>query len=89
MTDLNLELNILQYSKEELEELFNLKNNYKFEDIHKQASKVKNTIFNIESIDDKEKNNFLLFKRRNAISSKQLYSPFFPKKISINTYNLL
>ena len=36
MTDLNLELNILQYSKNELEELFNLKNNYKFEDIHSQ-----------------------------------------------------
>ena len=29
MTDLNLELNVLQYSKEELEDLFNLKHNYK------------------------------------------------------------
>ena len=48
MTDLNLELNVLQYS-EELEELFNLKQNYKFSDIHKQALKVKETIFNIET----------------------------------------
>ena len=55
MSDLNLELNVLQYSKEELEELFNLKNNYKFEDIHKQAQKVKNTIFNIDSIDQQRK----------------------------------
>ena len=37
MTDLNLELNVLQYSKEELEDLFNLKHNYKFSDIHKQT----------------------------------------------------
>ena len=28
MTDLNLELNVLQYSKEELEDLFNLKHNF-------------------------------------------------------------
>ena len=30
MTDLNLELNVLHYSKKELEDLFNLKENYKF-----------------------------------------------------------
>ena len=55
MTDLNLELNVLQYSKEELEDLLNLKNNYKFSDIHSQALKVKDTIFNIQSIDSRIK----------------------------------
>ena len=55
MTDLNLELNVLQYSKEELEDLFELRHNYKFSDIHKQASKVKEIIFNIETIDNSRK----------------------------------
>ena len=61
MTDLNLELNVLQYSKEDLEDLFNLKNNYKFNDIHKQALKVKETIFNIETIDDSRKKQLASF----------------------------
>ena len=80
MADLNLELNILQYSKEELEDLLNLKNHYKFDDIHKQALKVKDTIFGIESIDqEKKKTNLFLLKRCHAISSKSLHCLFFPK----------
>ena len=61
MTDLNLELNVLQYSKEDLEDLFNLKDNYKFNDIHKQALKVKDTIFNIETIDVSRKKQLASF----------------------------
>tara|TARA_B110000858_G_C17645101_1_gene400018 strand:+ start:132 stop:383 length:252 start_codon:yes stop_codon:yes gene_type:complete len=61
MTDLNLELNVLHYSKKELEDLFNLKENYKFDDIHIQAVKVKNTIFNLGSIDKQKKSQIGLF----------------------------
>ena len=82
MTDLNLELNVLQYSKEELEELFNLKNNYKFEDIHKQAQKVKNTIFNIDSIDQQRKLQLSSFLKDAMLYLQNNYIVhFFQKKL--------
>ena len=82
MTDLNLELNVLQYSKEELEELFNLKQNYKFNDIHKQALKVKNTIFNIETIDDSRKKQLASFLKDAMLYLQNYYIVhFFQKKL--------
>ena len=82
MSDLNLELNVLQYSKEELEELFNLKNNYKFEDIHKQAQKVKNTIFNIDSIDRQRKLQLSSFLKDAMLYLQNNYIVhFFQKKL--------
>ena len=82
MSDLNLELNVLQYSKEELEELFNLKNNYKFEDIHKQAQKVKNTIFNIDSIDQQRKLQLSSFLKDAMLYRQNNYIVhFFQKKL--------
>ena len=82
MSDLNLELNVLQYSKEELEELFNLKNNYKFEDIHKQAKMVKNTIFNINSIDDSRKKQLASFLKDAMLYLQNNYIVhFFQKKL--------
>ena len=82
MSDLNLELNVLQYSKEELEELFNLKNNYKFEDIHKQAQKVKNTIFNIDSIDQQRKLQLSAFLKDAMLYLQNNYIVhFFQKKL--------
>lgn len=82
MTDLNLELNVLQYSKEELEELFNLNYNYKFEDIHKQALKVKNTIFNIENIDDSRKKQLASFLKDAMLYLQNNYIVhFFQKKL--------
>ena len=82
MSDLNLELNVLQYSKEELEELFNLKNNYKFEDIHIQAKKVKNTIFNIDSIDQQRKLQLSSFLKDAMLYLQNNYIVhFFQKKL--------
>lgn len=82
MTDLNLELNVLQYSKNELEELFNLKNNYKFEDIHSQALKVKNTIFNIESIDLQRKLQLSSFLKDAMLYLQNYYiAQIFQKKL--------
>ena len=82
MTDLNLELNVLQYSKQELEELFNLKNNYKFEDIHIQALKVKDTIFNINSIDDSRKKQLASFLKDAMLYLQNNYIVhFFQKKL--------
>ena len=82
MSDLNLELNVLQYSKEELEELFNLKNNYKFEDIHRQAKKVKNTIFNINSIDESRKKQLASFLKDAMLYLQNNYIVhFFQKKL--------
>ena len=80
MSDLNLELNVLQYSKEELEELFNLKNNYKFEDIHRQAQKVKNTIFNINSIDESRKKQLASFLKDAMLYLQNNYIVHFFKK---------
>ena len=82
MTDLNLELNVLQYSKKELEDLFNLKNNYKFEDIHLQALKVKDTIFNINSIDDTRKKQLASFLKDAMLYLQNNYIVhFFQKKL--------
>ncbi len=82
MTDLNLELNVLQYSKEDLEDLFNLKNNYKFNDIHKQALKVKETIFNIETIDDSRKKQLASFLKDAMLYLQNNYIVhFFQKKL--------
>jgi len=82
MTDLNLELNVLQYSKQELEELFNLKNNYKFEDIHTQALKVKDTIFNINSIDESRKKQLASFLKDAMLYLQNNYIVhFFQKKL--------
>ena len=82
MTDLNLELNVLQYYKEELEDLFNLKNNYKFEDIHLQALKVKDTIFNINSIDDTRKKQLASFLKDAMLYLQNNYIVhFFQKKL--------
>jgi hypothetical protein len=82
MSDLNLELNVLQYSKEELEDLFNLKNNYKFEDIHLQALKVKDTIFNINSIDDTRKKQLASFLKDAMLYLQNNYIVhFFQKKL--------
>ena len=82
MTDLNLELNVLQYSKQELEELFNLKHNYKFEDIHIQALKVKDTIFNIDSIDDSRKKQLASFLKDAMLYLQNNYIVhFFQKKL--------
>ena len=82
MADLNLELNVLQYSKEELEDLFNLKNNYKFDDIHKQALKVKDTIFNIESIDQERKKQISSFLKDAMLFLQNHYIVhFFQKKL--------
>ncbi len=82
MTDLNLELNVLQYSKEELEELFNLKQNYKFNDIHNQALKVKDTIFNIETIDDSRKKQLAFFLKDAMLYLQNNYIVhFFQKKL--------
>tara|TARA_B100000963_G_C22468046_1_gene598796 strand:+ start:678 stop:929 length:252 start_codon:yes stop_codon:yes gene_type:complete len=82
MTDLNLELNVLQYSKEDLEDLFNLKDNYKFNDIHKQALKVKDTIFNIETIDDSRKKQLASFLKDGMLYLQNYYIVhFFQKKL--------
>ena len=82
MTDLNLELNVLQYSKEELEDLFNLKNNYKFEEIHLQALKVKETIFNIETIDHSIKKQLASFLKDAMLYLQNNYIVhFFQKKL--------
>tara|TARA_B100000963_G_scaffold328423_1_gene316919 strand:+ start:2720 stop:2971 length:252 start_codon:yes stop_codon:yes gene_type:complete len=82
MTDLNLELNVLQYSKEELEDLFNLKNNYKFDEIHSQALKVKNTIFNIETIDKQRKLQLSSFLKDAMLYLQNHYIVhFFQKKL--------
>ena len=82
MSDLNLELNLLQYSKQELEDLFNLKNNYKFEDIHKQALKVKNTIFNIDTIDQQRKLQLSSFLKDAMLYLQNNYiAHFFQKKL--------
>ena len=82
MTDLNLELNVLQYSKEELEDLFNLKNNYKFEEIHLQALKVKETIFNIETIDQSRKKQLASFLKDAMLYLQNNYIVhFFQKKL--------
>ena len=80
MTDLNLELNVLQYSKEELEDLFNLKHNYKFSDIHKQASKVKETIFNIETIDKPRKKQLASFLKDAMLYLQNYYIVYFFQK---------
>tara|TARA_B100000989_G_C19480526_1_gene444916 strand:+ start:990 stop:1241 length:252 start_codon:yes stop_codon:yes gene_type:complete len=80
MTDLNLELNVLQYSKEELEDLFNLKHNYKFGDIHIQASKVKDTIFNIETIDDSRKKQLASFLKDAMLYLQNHYIVYFFQK---------
>ena len=82
MTDLNLELNVLQYSKQELEELFNLKHNYKFEDIHVQALKVKDTIFNIDAIDNSRKKQLTTFLKDAMLYLQNNYIVhFFQKKL--------
>ena len=82
MTDLNLELNVLQYSKEDLEDLFNLKDNYKFNDIHKQALKVKDTIFNIETIDVSRKKQLASFLKDAMLYLQNNYIVhFFQKKL--------
>ena len=82
MSDLNLELNVLQYSKEELEDLFNLKNNYKFEEIHLQALKVKETIFNIETIDQSRKKQLASFLKDAMLYLQNNYIVhFFQKKL--------
>jgi hypothetical protein len=82
MTDLNLELNVLQYSKEDLEDLFNLKDNYKFNDIHKQALKVKDTIFNIETIDVSRKKQLASFLKDAMLYLQNNYiAHFFQKKL--------
>ena len=82
MADLNLDLNVLQYSKEDLEDLFNLKHNYKFNDIHKQALKVKDTIFNIESIDDSRKKQLASFLKDGMLYLQNYYIVhFFQKKL--------
>ena len=80
MTDLNLELNVLQYSKEELEDLFNLKNNYKFEEIHLQALKVKETIFNIETIDHSRKKQLASFLKDAMLYLQNYYIVYFFQK---------
>ena len=80
MTDLNLELNVLQYSKEELEDLFNLKHNYKFRDIHIQALKVKETIFNIETIDDTRKKQLAFFLKDAMLYLQNYYIVYFFQK---------
>ena len=82
MADLNLELNVLQYSKEDLEDLFNLKHNYKFCDIHKQALKVKETIFNIETIDDSRKKQLASFLKDAMLYLQNYYIVYiFQKKL--------
>ena len=82
MTDLNLELNVLQYSKQELEDLFNLKHNYKFEDIHIQAIKVKDTIFNIDAIDNSRKKQLATFLKDAMLYLQNNYIVhFFQKKL--------
>lgn len=80
MTDLNLELNILQYSKKELEDLFNLNQNYKFDDIHKQALKVKDTIFDIETIDDTRRKQLSSFLKDAMIYLQNYYIAHFLHK---------
>tara|TARA_B100000925_G_scaffold176837_1_gene133336 strand:- start:1156 stop:1407 length:252 start_codon:yes stop_codon:yes gene_type:complete len=80
MSDLNLELNVLQYSKEDLEDLFNLKDNYKFNDIHKQALKVKETIFNIETIDDSRKKQLASFLKDAMLYLQNYYIVYFFQK---------
>ena len=80
MSDLNLELNVLQYSKEELEDLFNLKDNYKFNDIHKQALKVKDTIFNIETIDNSRKKQLASFLKDAMLYLQNYYIVYFFQK---------
>lgn len=80
MTDLNLELNVLQYSKKELEDLFNLKQNYKFDDIHKQALKVKDTIFGIETIDDSRKKQLASFLKDAMLYLQNYYIAHFLHK---------
>ena len=80
MTDLNLELNVLQYSKEKLEDLFNLKHNYKFRDIHIQALKVKETIFNIETIDDTRKKQLAFFLKDAMLYLQNYYIVYFFQK---------
>ena len=82
MADLNLELNVLQYSKEELEDLLNLKNHYKFDDIHKQALKVKDTIFGIESVDQERKKQISSFLKDAMLFLQNHYIVhFFQKKL--------
>ena len=82
MSDLNLELNLLQYSKQELEDLFNLKNNYKFGEIHLQALKVKETIFNIETIDPSRKKQLASFLKDAMLYLQNNYIVhFFQKKL--------
>uniref|UniRef100_A0A6C0KCU4 Uncharacterized protein n=1 Tax=viral metagenome TaxID=1070528 RepID=A0A6C0KCU4_9ZZZZ len=80
MSDLNLELNVLQYSKEELEDLLNLKKNYKFSDIHNQALKVKDTIFNIESIDQDRKKQISFFLKDAMLYLQNHYIVYFFQK---------
>ncbi len=80
MTDLNLELNVLHYSKEELEDLLNLKNNYKFGDIHKQALIVKDTIFGIESIDQGRKKQISSFLKDAMLFLQNHYIVYFFQK---------
>ena len=59
MTDLNLELNI-QYSKQQLEELFNLKIIINLRHTYTNF-KSKDTIFNIDTIDNSRKKQLASF----------------------------
>ena len=61
MSDLNLDLNIINYNIKELEDILNLNSSHKFIDIQTYAVNIRKEIFSISSLDTNKKQEIDIF----------------------------
>ena len=61
MSDLNLDLNIINYNIKELEDILNLNSSHKFIDIQTSAINIRKDLFSISSLDTNKKQEIDIF----------------------------
>jgi len=61
MSDLNLDLNIINYNIKELEDILNLNSSHKFIDIQTSALNIRKDLFSISSLDTNKKQEIDIF----------------------------
>ena len=61
MSDLNLDLNIINYNIKELEDILNLNSSHKFIDIQTSAVNIRKDLFSISSLDTNKKQEIDIF----------------------------
>ena len=61
MSDLNLDLNIINYNIKELEDILNLNSSHKFIDIQTSAVNIRKELFSISSLDTNKKQEIDIF----------------------------